>query len=150
MSLFCLLLVLLSACLHVILHVTLKRARDRTSFVWWTWFWAGILFLPVPILFWQSGSTTAWVILVVSAIFEALYYGAITKAYKTGDLSVVYPLARGTAPLFILLWSVLLFEERPTFGGVCGIGLIISGLYLINLQRLGDWRNVWRGLWQPS
>lgn len=102
MTLFCLTLILFSACLHVVQHVALKRARDRASFVWWMWFWASLLFLPVPILFWQTGSRLAWTILIVSAIFETLYYPAMTKAYKTGDLSIVYPLARGTAPLLIL------------------------------------------------
>src|SRR4030095_2871973 len=91
MSLNSVLLVLLSACLHVVMHVTLKGARDRASFLWWTWLWASLIFLPVPILFWQSGSALAWAILIVSAVFESLYYVAISKAYKSGDLSVVYP-----------------------------------------------------------
>src|SRR5215208_2191870 len=105
MTLFTLLLILGSACLHVVLHVSLKKAKDRTSFVWWMWFWASLLFLPVPIMYWQPIPAKTWALLLVSALFEALYYNAITKAYKSGDLSVVYPLARGTAPLFLLLWS---------------------------------------------
>jgi drug/metabolite transporter (DMT)-like permease len=150
MSLFCLLLVLLSACLHVVQHVALKRARDRLSFVWWMWLWAILLFLPVPILFWQPGSTLAWAVITVSAVFEALYYVAMTKAYKLGDLSIVYPLARGTAPLLILVWSALLLRERPSVGGVCGIGLIVCGLCLVNLQRLSAWREVGLGLGQAA
>jgi len=150
MSLFCLLLVLLSACLHVVQHVALKRARDRMSFVWWMWLWASLLFIPVPILFWQPGSMLAWAIIVISAIFEALYYVAMTKAYKMGDLSIVYPLARGTAPLLILVWSALLLRERPSVGGVCGIGLIICGLCLVNLQRLSAWREIGLRLGQSA
>ncbi len=150
MNLFCLLLILLSACLHVVQHVALKRARDRVSFIWWMWLWAGVLFLPIPFLFWQPASTAAWIVLAVSAIFEALYYAAIAKAYKTGDLSVVYPLARGTAPLFILLWSSLFLRERPTVGGIFGIGLIVFGLSLLNLPRLGAWREVARAVAQPA
>lgn len=150
MSPLCLLLVLLSAFLHVVLHIALRRARDPTSFIWWTWLCASILFLPVPILFWQSGSASAWAILVVSAIFEALYYGAIAKAYQVGDLSVVYPLARGTAPFLIVIWSMLLLGERPTVGGLCGVALIAGGLCIINLPRLGAWREVLRGLGQPA
>ena len=73
MSLNSVLLVLLSACLHVVMHVTLKRARDRASFLWWTWLRASLIFLPVPILYWQSGSALAWAILIVSAVFESLY-----------------------------------------------------------------------------
>ena len=150
MSVFCLTLVLLSAVLHVIQHVALKRARDRSSFVWWMWLWASVVFLPVPIFFWESGSALAWVILALSAVFEACYYISITKAYQTGDLSLVYPLARGSAPLLILAWSLLLLRERPTGGGVCGILLIGLGLSLLNLPRLGAWREIWRQWWQPA
>ncbi len=135
-------LVMLSACLHVVQHVALKRARDRASFIWWMWLWASLLFLPIPILFWQSGSALVWIILAASACFEAVYYLAMAKAYKTGDLSVVYPLARGTAPLLILIWSLLLLQERPTSGGVLGIGLIICGLCVINLSGPDAWREM--------
>jgi drug/metabolite transporter (DMT)-like permease len=150
LSLIDLLLVLLSACLHVIQHVALKRARDRVSFIWWMWLSASLLFLPVPILFWQWGSAAAWTLLAASAVFEALYYIAIARAYKVGDLSLVYPLARGSAPLLILLWSTLMLRERPTVGGVCGIGLIVSGVCLINLRRLGAWREIQQGLSHPA
>jgi drug/metabolite transporter (DMT)-like permease len=143
MSWFALSLILLSACLHVFQHVALKRARDRTSFIWWMWLCASVLFLPIPLLFWQSGPPRAWLILLGSAVFEALYYTAMAKAYQTGELSTVYPLARGTAPLFIVVWSLLFFEEQLTWGGVGGVALIVLGLSIINLRRLGEWRE-WR------
>jgi drug/metabolite transporter (DMT)-like permease len=143
MTLFALLLVLLSACLHVFQHVALKQARDRASFIWWMWLWASALFLPIPLFFWQSGSLLCWLILLGSAVFEALYYTAMAKAYQTGELSTVYPLARGTAPLFIVGWSWLFFQESLTPGGVGGVALIVCGLSVINLRRLGDWR-AWR------
>jgi len=91
-----------------------------------------------------------WGLMVVSAAFEALYYVALTNAYETGDLSIVYPLARGTAPLFILLWSMILMGERPGLGAVLGILTIIAGLQVINLPRLGAWRESWGALRQPA
>ncbi len=150
MNLNAVLLALFSACMHVVLHVMLKSARDRASFVWWTWLWAGLIFLPVPIFFWQSGSALAWAILIASAVFEALYYVAIARAYKSGDLSIVYPLARGTAPLFILLWSSMLLGERPTIGGLGGVMLIIAGSCVINLRRFGAWGELRESLRRPG
>ena len=138
-------LILLSACLHVVQHVVLKQARDRAAFVWWMWLWAGVVFLPIPLVLWQSGSALAWIVFGISgasATFEALYYTSITRAYQTGDLSIVYPLARGTAPLLILVWGSTLLRERPSVGGVAGVGLIIAGLCILNLPRLGAWREM--------
>src|SRR5262249_42945130 len=145
-----LLLLLGSAGLHVIQHVLLKRSRNRTAFVWWVWLWATVLFSPVLVLCWQPIPPLVWGILAVSAAFEALYYLAIARAYQTGDLSVVYPLARGTAPVLVFLWPALLLQERPSLGGLAGIGLIAAGLAVINLPRLGAWRHVARSLGQAA
>jgi drug/metabolite transporter (DMT)-like permease len=86
----------------------------------------------------------------VSAGFEALYFTSIALAYQTGDLSIVYPLARGTAPILLLCWSVLFAGERPTLAGALGIAVIAAGLYLVNLPRLGAWLSPWRALGQAG
>jgi drug/metabolite transporter (DMT)-like permease len=70
----------------------------------------------------------------------------MAKAYQTGELSTVYPLARGSAPLFIVIWSLLFFQEQLTWGGVSGIALIVVGLGIINLRRLSEWREWQRNL----
>jgi drug/metabolite transporter (DMT)-like permease len=145
-----LILILASAVVHVAAHVAIKRARDRTAFVWWMLFWGGVLFLPLAVLRWQALSLAAVLMMVGSAIFEALYFYAIARAYRHGDLSVVYPLARGMAPLFLLIWSTLLLSDRVTLGGAAGIALIALGLYLINLPRLGAWSRPLRSLGQPG
>jgi drug/metabolite transporter (DMT)-like permease len=145
-----LLLLLGSACLHVLQHLALKRARDRTAFVWWMWLWAAVLFSPVLLLCGAAVPPLVWGLMAVSAAFEALYYLAIARAYRLGDLSVVYPLARGTAPLLLFGWAALLLRERPSAGGLAGIGLIAAGLCLINLPRPGAWRDCLRGLRGPA
>lgn len=109
--------------------------------MWWMLLWGGVLFSPVLLLGWQPIPPLAWGIMLISAVFEALYFSSIAKAYETSDLSIVYPLARGTAPVFLLFWSTAFLKERPTIEGVLGIvGLIAAGLYLINLPHPGAWR----------
>jgi uncharacterized membrane protein len=81
-----------------------------------------------------------------SAIFEAGYFGAIALAYRGADLSLVYPLARGTAPVLLMLWSIVFLNESLTLGGVLGILMITVGLYTVNLPRLGAWREPLRAL----
>jgi drug/metabolite transporter (DMT)-like permease len=150
MSVFNLLLILGSACIHVVAHVALKRTTNRAALVWWMLLWGGVLFLPILFFGWQPIPALAWGVMLLSAVFEALYFASIAKAYQTGDLSLVYPLARGAAPMFLLLWSSVFLQERPTFGGVVGIGLIALGLYLINLPRLGDWKEPLQSLRQSG
>src|SRR5262249_32332907 len=145
-----LLLLLGSAGLHVVQHVLLKRARNRTAFVWWVWLWAAVLFSPVLVLCWQPIPPLVWGVLVVSAAFEALYYLSIARAYQTGDLSVVYPLARATAPVLVFVWTALLWRGGPGLGGTAGIGLIAAGLAVVNLPHLGAWRHVVGSLGQAA
>jgi drug/metabolite transporter (DMT)-like permease len=129
-------LILGSAVIHVVAHVAIRRAKDRTAFVWWMLVWGGVLFAPVLLIFPLEIPQAAWGIVALSAVFEALYFALIAQAYRHGELSLVYPLARGMAPLFLLVWSALFLAERPTWGGAGGVGLIAAGLYFINLPRL--------------
>ena len=139
-------LLLLSACVHVVAHVALKRARDRTALMWWFMAWGTLLYLPVVFLVRRPLSPDTWMWIALSSVFEAGYFWSIAQAYRGGDLSTVYPLARGIAPMFLLIWSGLVLRERLTAWGIAGVALIAVGLYLANLSRLGDWSEPWRAL----
>ena len=145
-----LLLLLISACLHVVTHISLKRSHDRAAFVWWMLLWAGVLFSPIVIFGWRPIPLLGLGVMLLSSVFEALYFVAIAEAYRGADLSVVYPLARGTGPLLLVVWSLVLLREKLTVGGVFGIGLIALGLYMVNLPRLGAWREPLRALRVPG
>lgn len=145
-----LLAILGSACIHVIAHVVLRRARNRTAAVWWVLFWGGVLFLPVAIWAWAPISAKAWGIMGISAIFEAGYFYAIARAYSFETISIVYPLARGTAPVFLLLWAGVGLREPVRAGGAVGVFVIALGLYLINLPRLSAWREPLHALTRPG
>jgi drug/metabolite transporter (DMT)-like permease len=151
MTLTNLLLILGSACIHVVAHVALRRATDRTALIWWVLLWGGIMFTPVLIFDWRPISPPAWGLMALSAVFEALYYYAIAKAYAAGDdISLIYPLARGAAPLLLLVWSLLWLGEAPRVGGAVGVITIAAGLYLVNLPRPGAWREPLRALGRPG
>lgn len=141
-----LLILLGSACIHVVTHIALKRSRDRTAFVWWMLLFSGVLFVPVVIFGWQPIPWQSWALLIGSAVFEAGYFYAIAKAYLGADLSVVYPLSRGAGPTLLLVWSVVLLRESLTWGGALGVLTIVIGLYVVNLPRLGAWREPLRAL----
>jgi drug/metabolite transporter (DMT)-like permease len=139
MSLLSLALILISAGVHVVAHIALKTSRNRDAFVWWMLLWGCLFFTPLIWWNWSALPAAVWPVMLASAVFEAGYFAAIARAYRTGDLSIIYPLARGLAPLFLLIWSALFLGERPTPGGIGGVVLIAAGLYVINLPRFGAW-----------
>jgi drug/metabolite transporter (DMT)-like permease len=145
-----LLLILASAVIHVVAHVALKRSTNRTAFVWWMLLSGTVVFVPLVFTRWPALPWALWGVMLASAGCEALYFASIARAYQTADLSLVYPLARGTAPVLLLAWAVLLAGETPTLAGAGGIALIALGLYLINLPRPGAWAEPLRALGRPG
>ena len=73
---------------------------------------------------------------LVSGAVEVGYFVLLSAAYRRGDLSLVYPLARGTAPLLAVVAGVALLGERLTPAGWLGVGLLLAGL--VAVQR--PWR----------
>jgi drug/metabolite transporter (DMT)-like permease len=62
---------------------------------------------------------------------EAAYYIILTRAYQHGDFSLVYPMARGTAPAFLVVWAVIFLGDRPRPAGFIGLALLILGLVIV-------------------
>ncbi len=122
-------LIVIAAFVHVIPHATIKGAGDRDVFVWWMLLANAVIYSPL--LFIQVPRTrVAWGIIIASGLIETVYLLAISRAYALGNLSVVYPIARGSAPLFLLVASIAILAERPTAYGIAGIVLISIGIYV--------------------
>ena len=143
-------LLILAALLHCGAHVALKRATDKLAFTWWQLLAIIVVYSPVLLTSRLDGPLTVWLVIVGSAVAEAAYFYTTSRAYTLGDLSVTYPLARGSAPLFITLWAVLFLRERPSALGYAGIIVIVLGLFLVNLPSLADITRPLRGLAQPA
>jgi drug/metabolite transporter (DMT)-like permease len=124
-------LLLLAAGLHAGWNVLVKRAADRPATLWWALIIAGATLMPAFALAWPP-PWEAVALSLASSVFEALYFLALVAAYGVGDLSLVYPVARGSAPLLIALGAVLLLGERPSLGGWAGIGLAVGGVVLVS------------------
>jgi drug/metabolite transporter (DMT)-like permease len=102
-TLFVFSLVLLSASLHVLWNTLVKQSEDKSSFAWLTTLVATLLLVPVFVASRLLGpgmlGPPAWGWAALSGFFEALYVVFLFGAYGQADLSVVYPLSRGVAPL---------------------------------------------------
>jgi drug/metabolite transporter (DMT)-like permease len=75
---------------------------------------------------------------LVSGSLHTLYFWLLTRGYRVGDLSLVYPLSRGTGPVFAVIGGVLIFGERPSPVAVAGIMSVVAGAVLISLPRRVD------------
>lgn len=141
MTLFALTLLLAAAFIHATWNLLLKRAQGGPAF---QWLFAGLsvgLYLPA-VLAWSWYHPTplnAAVAAVIagSSVLHTLYYGVLQRGYRVGDLSVVYPLARGTGPFLAVIGAVLILGERPAAGVLAGGLLIILGVFV--LSGAGAW-----------
>ena len=127
MSAAAIVLLLLAAVLHAAWNLVIKRAQDGEGSLWWALLLGGLLLTPSLASAWPL-PVEALAIALAASVFQTFYLLALGAAYRVGDFSLVYPVARGSAPLLIALWAVLLLGERPSPGGLAGIGLVVVGL----------------------
>ncbi len=128
-------LLLLAAVMHAGWNLLVKRADEKQIFMWWAMVIGTLCFAPLLLLS-QPLPVRVWPYILGSAAFEALYYLALTRAYSLGDFSLVYPLARGCAPAFLLLWTTLFLGEHPRPMGYLGLALLILGLIIVGSSAL--------------
>lgn len=138
MSPLALLLVLTGAALHATWNLSAKRAAggDAVAFVWLMSLVSAALALPFGAVSLAvdppSLGTLAWTAVAASGVVHAVYFLLLESGYGHGDLSVVYPVARGTGPLFAVVAAVVLFGERPAVAGWIGIVAILAGIVLVS------------------
>ena len=119
-------LLLAAAVCHAGWNLQLKCCADKNLVAWWALVVTAPLALP---FLWRGGvPLSLWPFLAASAACEAGYYYALTWAYRDGDFSLVYPIARGTAPVWVLIWATIFLHERPQPLGLLGIFLIVLGV----------------------
>jgi drug/metabolite transporter (DMT)-like permease len=131
-------LIVISAVMHALWNLLVKRSRHKTVFIWWMFVAAGSLFsLVVPLVSvpFQRPDGHTLTMVSLGAVCFVLYHLFNGRAYRGGDLSVVYPLCQ-TSMIYVPIWGIILLQERLSFPGICGILLVIFGTYSIQLQRL--------------
>jgi drug/metabolite transporter (DMT)-like permease len=123
-------LALSSAFVHALWNLLLARARDSESATAVALIAGTIAFAPVAAITWDLDSGV-WPYLAASATLEIAYFTLLAAAYDRGELSVVYPVARGSAPLLVALFSVVLLGTALHALTVVGIALVASGVLLV-------------------
>ncbi len=72
--------------------------------------------------------------MVTTGILHTFYFFFVGSSYEKGDLSVVYPLARGFGPFWVPILAVVFLREQLSVTGVMGIGMVVVGIYVIHLK----------------
>ena len=129
-------LVLVVAVLHVAWNALLKTSGDTLRTAERAMIVGVVVFAPPVLIGWWvvgrpalEAQTVA--LAVVSGILEAAYFVCLAEAYRRGDLSVVYPIARGTAPVLSVALGVSVLGERLAPTGVVGVAALLTGILLV-------------------
>jgi drug/metabolite transporter (DMT)-like permease len=130
-------LVLLAAVAHAVWNLLAKGAQGGQGFVWLYTVAASVIYLPVLVvaLIVAPGplGPVAFVFLAGSGALHTVYASLLQRGYRTGDLSLVYPLARGSGPLISTVAAIAFFGERP--GPIALLGALLIVLAVLALAR---------------
>ncbi|CCH28773.1 EamA family transporter [Actinosynnema sp. NPDC047251] len=125
------LLVLAAAFAHAGWNLAAKRVPDGGAlFVWLNATLSAALIVPIVLI--TATPSWAWVVpLGGSGLLHLAYFLLLQRGYATGDMSVVYPLARGTGPLLTVVLAIVVFHEEPHVLGLLGAAAVVLGVLVI-------------------
>lgn len=126
-----LILILAAAVTHAAWNYLNKRAGGHATFTWLVAVMSALLYAPATITIievWQIDVNFVTLgMMAGSAALHTAYFVLLNQAYRIGDLSLVYPLARGTGPLLSGIAAIVFLGERPSLIAVAGALLIVGG-----------------------
>jgi len=129
------LIVLFAALLHAVWNALIKSGSDKLLDSVMLCLAAGVIamtvlpFLPAP-------AAASWGHLVGSTLIHVVYFCLVALAYRGADMSFIYPLMRGAAPLFTALIAVFAVGESLSWGGWMGVILLCAGVASLALDGL--------------
>ena len=127
--------VLLAAVTHSTWNLYAKKAAGSRHFVWL--YSVGSIVLYLPIIAWimvyerPHLGAIEYLALTATAVLHTGYSLVLQAGYRTSDLSLVYPIARGSGPLLSFVGATILLGERPTVLAGLGLVLIVAGILLV-------------------
>jgi drug/metabolite transporter (DMT)-like permease len=129
-------LVLLAAVFHATWNALLKASEHPLALATRAVSWGVVVSLPAVAVAWLATGRpglppAGWLLALASAFLELIYFITLSAAYRRGELSVVYPVARGTAPLIAVLVGVLLLGERLHAPAIFGVVCLLAGMWAI-------------------
>ena len=128
-----LILILVSAVVHAVVNVLTKRADDKYAMRLLIGVFSALLVAPALFFFPLPHGRALW-LLAATAVVHAVYELLLVRSYESAAFSAVYPVARGTGPLFTALGAILLLGEHPSWIEIGGVVMVCGGVIAIGLS----------------
>ncbi|MES2400629.1 MAG: DMT family transporter [Pseudomonadota bacterium] len=128
-------LVILAGLIHATWNIAAKKAGGDSRFAFFTSLVVMVIWAPVGL--WAAWGVIPawgwreWMLVAVSGVLHVLYYIILLRGYRKADLTVVYPLARGSGPLLSSWVAILFLGEQISLLGLLGIAGVAAGVFLI-------------------
>lgn len=119
-----------AAVLHASWNLALARSRDPQVVTALAVLIGSLVLLPVAVLRWDV-RPEAWPFIVLSGVLELTYFVLLAAAYQRADLSLVYPVSRGVAPVLVLIVSVAVLGAATSTAQITGVLLVAVGVLLV-------------------
>ena len=126
-------LILLSAVVHAVVNILTKRAENKYAMRLLIGVFSAIIVTPALFFVPLPQGRAVW-LLCGTALVHAVYELLLVKSYESAAFSAVYPVARGTGPLFTALGAILILHEQPRLIEMVGILLVCGGVIAIGIS----------------
>jgi len=127
------LLIFFAAFLHALWNIIIKSLNNSLVGVACKIFFQSIIFTPI-IFFVPLPEGITWFYLVCSALLHSLYFTLLGIMYNKEDLTFIYPVARGCAPIFVTMLALIFLKDNIPFFGIVGILITCLALILISIN----------------
>lgn len=126
-------LIICAALTHALWNFFVKGGEDKLVTLWLViGFMVVVYTIPVAITFDISDlAWPTWGFLLATGCIHAVYFFLLASAYTYGDISLAYPIARGSGIVFTALFSTVLFKEFPSLWGTLGIAVVVLGVFML-------------------
>ena len=128
---FLFLLLLIAALSHALCHSILKHNKNPLGVLGITSVVEIIIFTPL-VLSVPYPTTYIWILIIISALLHGFYRLLVIFSYKYGDLSFIYPIARGSSSLLLAIISLIYLTDKISLFGFIAILIVCAGLFLIS------------------
>jgi drug/metabolite transporter (DMT)-like permease len=128
-------LVILAGFIHSLWNIAAKKAGGDARFAGFSSLIIMVVWAPVGIYYgWDvvpNWGRLEWAFVALSGVLHVLYFVALLRGYRKADLTVVYPIARGSGPLISSICAIFLLGEVLSLQGMLGMLGVVAGVFLI-------------------